>query len=562
MDIFLELSIIIVIATIIAGIMRLFKQPLVISYIITGVLAGPALLNIISTEETFGIFADIGIALLLFTVGLNLNPKIIKEVGMVSLITGIGQVVFTSVVGFFIASALGFSTITSIYIAVALTFSSTIIITKLLSDKGDMNSLYGKISIGFLLVQDIVVIFILMVASSITDEFSLASILSAVVIKGLGFFLIVFVASFYLLPGLIKYVAKSQEFLLLFALGWCLALAGSAYYLGFSIEIGALLAGVTLAISPFRYEISSKMVPLRDFFLVLFFIILGSQIALENIGQFIVPILIFSVFILIGNPIIVMIIMGLLGYTKRNSFLAGLTVAQISEFSLIFVALGVSLGHVTQEVLSFITAIGLITIAGSTYLILYSDKIYNALSGYLNIFEKKGKRVDENERHKKGSYDIMLFGYDKMGSDILNTLEKLNESYLIVDYNPETIQRLLKKGMYCKYGDVGDCELLSELNLESIKMAVSTIPKLETNLLLINKIRESNKNAIITVVSYNLDETMRLYNAGATYVLMPHLLGGYHISSMIKKYGLNPEKFLKEKEEHLQILEKRTKNSI
>ncbi len=562
METFLELSAIILIATIVAGITRALKQPLVISYIITGILVGPAFLDIISSQETFGTFSHIGIALLLFTVGLNLNLRVIKEVGKVSVVTGLGQVVFTSLVGFFIALALGFSWIVSLYVAVALTFSSTIIITKLLSDKKDINSLYGKISIGFLLVQDLVVVFILIVASSLSGDFDLASVVSSVLLKGAGFFLAVFLVSLYILPKFLKIIAKSQEFLLLFAVGWCLALSGLAYYLGFSLEIGALLAGVTLAMSPFRFEISSKMKPLRDFFLVLFFIVLGSQIMIENIGQYWLPIVIFSLFILIGNPVIVMIIMGILGYTKRTSFLAGLTVAQISEFSLIFVSLGVSLGHVSSEVLSFVTAIGLITIAGSTYMILYADRIYNILSKYLIVFERKGKKVDQSQKQKNEIYDIILFGYDRIGYDVLETFKSLNEKYLVVDYNPETIQRLSKKGIDCKYGDAGDIELLNELELDKVKMVVSTIPKLDTNLLLISKIREVNKDTIITVVSYNIDETMELYNAGATYVLMPHLLGGYHVSFMIKKHGLDLAKFLEEKESHIKSLTKRMQGSI
>ena len=562
MDTFLELGIVIIIATLVAGVTRLFKQPLVISYIISGVLVGPAVFDLISSTETFKTFAHLGIALLLFTVGLNLNPKIIKEVGFVSLVTGLGQVVFTSVVGFFIAIALGFSSVTSIYIAIALTFSSTIIITKLLSDKGDMNSLYGKISIGFLLVQDIVVIFILMIASSITDGVEASSLVLSVLLKGASLFLIVFFAGMYIFPKLLKRVARSQEFLLLFALGWCFALAGLAYYLNFSIEIGALLAGVALAMSPYRYEISSKMIPLRDFFLVLFFIVLGSQIGLENISQFIVPIIVFSLFILVGNPIIVMIIMGILGYTKRNSFLAGLTVAQISEFSLIFVALGVSLGHVTEDVLSFITAVGIITIAGSTYLILYSDKIYNLISRYLVVFEKKGKKVDECKSVEGKFYDIILFGYDRIGYDVLHTFDELGYKYMVVDYNPDTIQRLTKRGIDCMYGDVGDYDLLNDIDFSNIKMAVSTIPKIDINTLLVGKIREVNKDAIITVVSYNSEDTLRLYDVGATYVLMPNLLGGYHVSSMIKKHGLDLGKFLKEKTDHIKNLKRRIKDDI
>ena len=555
--VFVELSMVIIIAVVVAAIMRLLKQPLVIGYILTGIIVSHYFLNIVASTDAIATFAQIGIVLLLFMVGLNLNPRIIKDVGKVSLVTGVGQVIFTSLVGFFISKLLGFSTITSMYIAIALTFSSTIIIMKLLSDKRDLETLYGRIAIGFLIVQDLIVIVILMIISSIPAGINFTTLALETLFKGGGLLILLFLVSVYIFPRITKVIAKSQEFLLLFSIGWCFAIASLFYYLNFSIEAGALLAGITLSLSPYHHEIGSKMRPLRDFFIILFFILLGSQMVFTNISQYIFPIIIFSAFILIGNPLIVMVLMGLLGYTKRNSFLAGLTVAQISEFSLILIALGVKVGHLTNDILSLVTIIGLITIAGSTYLILYANKIYPHLSKYLGIFERKGKKVDEHIYHKDGIYDIMLFGYDRVGYDILESFKKIKKKFLVIDYNPETITKLAKEGFDCKYGDADDSELLNELNFSKTKMVVSTIHNLDTNLLLINKIRESNKKTIITVVSHQIDEAMKLYGAGATYVLMPHFLGGHHVSTMIEEHGLNLNKFLKEKVAHIEHLRKR-----
>ncbi len=556
-SIFIELSIVIIIAVVIAGIMRLLKQPLIIGYILTGIIVSPYFLNIVKSTDAIATFAQIGVALLLFMVGLNLNPRIIKDVGKVSLVTGVGQVIFTSVSGFFIGRLLGFSTIVSIYVAIALTFSSTIIIMKLLSDKGDLETLYGRIAIGFLIVQDLIVIVILMVISSIPAGLNFTTLALETVLKGGGILLSLFLITVYVFPRITNAIAKSQEFLLLFSIGWCFAIATLFYYLNFSMEAGALLAGITLSLSPYHYEISSRMKPLRDFFIVLFFILLGSQMVFTNISQYMIPIIIFSVFILIGNPLIVMVLMGLLGYTKRNSFLAGLTVAQISEFSLILIALGVSVGHLTNEILSFVTIIGLITIAGSSYMIIYANKIYSHLSRYLGIFERKGKKVDEHIYHKDGIYSIILFGYNRIGYDILESFKKIKKKFLVIDFDPETVTKLAKEGIDCKYGDANDSELLNELNFSKTKMVVSTMHDLDTNLLLINKIRESNKKTIITVVSHQIDEAMKLYDAGATYVLMPHFLGGHHLSTMIEEHGLNLNKFLKEKIAHIDHLIKR-----
>ena len=557
MEVFIELSIIIGITVLIAGIMKLLKQPLIIGYILTGIIVGPRLLNIISSTETISILSHIGIALLLFIVGLSLSPRVIKEVGKVSSITGVGQVIFTSLIGFFICKLLGFSIVVSVYVAIALTFSSTIIIMKLLSDKGDIRTLYGKISIGFLIVQDLIAIIILMVISSIPAGFNFANLVFGTILKGFGLLVLLFLVGIYILPKVTKIIAKSQEFLLLFSIGWCLALASLFHYLNFAMETGALIAGITLSLSPYRYEISSKMRPLRDFFVVLFFILLGSQMGFADVSLYIIPIIIFSAFILIGNPLIVMTLMGLLGYTKRNSFLAGLTVAQISEFSLILIALGVKVGHLSNEILSFVTAIGLITIAGSSYMIIYANKIYPHISKYLKIFERKGSKVDEHKYHKEGIYDIILFGYNRIGYDLLESFKKIKKKFLVVDYNPETIISLAKEGTDCRYGDASDSELLNELNFSKAKMIYSTIPDFDTNILLINKIKECNKKAIIIVVSHQIDEAIELYDKGATYVIMPHFLGGRYASTLIEKHGLDFDKFLNEKITHIEHLRKR-----
>ncbi|MCK5063363.1 MAG: cation:proton antiporter, partial [Candidatus Aenigmarchaeota archaeon] len=364
------------------------------------------------------------------------------------------------------------------------TFSSTIIIMKILSDKGDMKTLYGRVAVGFLIVQDLIVIFILMIISSTAAGFDLNQLVFGTMLKGFGLLGLLFFIGVYVLPGITKTIAKSQEYLLLFSMGWCLVLASLFHYLNFSMEIGALLAGFTLSLSPYRYEISSKMRPFRDFFIVLFFVFLGSQMVFMDIAHYIIPIIVLSSFILIGNPLIVMGIMGQLGYTKRNSFFAGLTVAQISEFSIILIALGVKLGHLTNEILAFVTSVGLITIAGSTYMMLYANKIYPHISKYLSIFERKGQKVDEHKYHDLEDYDIILFGYNRVGYDLLKFFEKTKNTFLVVDYDPETILNLAKEGVDCRYGDVSDAEFLNELNFSKAKMLISTIPDFDTNLLL------------------------------------------------------------------------------
>lgn len=558
-NVFIELSIIVILAVVVSGIMKLLKQPLIIGYIITGILAGPLLLNIVRSTDVVATFSQLGIVFLLFIAGLSLNPRVMKSVGKVSLITGVGQVLFTTLVGFFIAKFLGFSDITALYISIALTFSSTIIIVKLLSDKGDLQTLYGRISLGFLIVQDVIAVLILMIISSSAGGFDIMALTIETILIGAGILSFITLFSIFVLPRVIKAVAKSQEFLLLFSIGWLLLLAIIFGYLNFSIEIGALLAGISLSVSPYHYEIKLKMNVLRDFFILFFFVLLGSQMVFINISEFLLPIALFSIFILVGNPLIVMVLMGLLKYTKRNGFLAGLTVAQISEFSLILVALGVKLGHISNEILSMVTAIGLITIFGSAYMIMHANKLYSHISKYLGVFEKRGRKIDEYIYHKGKHYDIILFGYNRMGFSLLESIGDLKKKFLIIDYDPKIITDLAKEGYECRYGDANDMELLNELNFSKEKMIISTIPDIETSLLLIRKVREGNKKAIIIIVSHQIEEALKLYENGATYVVMPYFLGGQYASALIQKCGMNLNEFLKEKAKHINHLKIRDK---
>ena len=559
-NVFVELSLVLVIAVIVSGIMRLLKQPLIIGHIATGIIVSPIFLNLVRTgNDSFEAFAHMGVAILLFMVGLHLNPKAVKDVGRIALITGIGQIVFTSVIGFLIVMMLGFDVIPAIYIAIALTFSSTIIILKLVSDKGDMDTLYGRIAIGFLIVQDIVAMFILMLVSSSTGAAGLSLVVIVeILIKLITILIGVYIIAKFIFPLMTGKIAKSQEFLLFFAIAWCFIVATVFEKLDFSIEAGALLAGVALSMSPLKYEISSKLKPLRDFFILLFFVWLGSQMVFTNITQFIWPIIILSLFVLIGNPLIVLILMGLQGYSKRNSLFAGFTVAQISEFSLILVGLGVTVGHVTGEVLSLVTFIGILTIAGSTYLIIYNKKIYEVLSPYLSIFERKNT-IDKNAKNNEKTHEVILFGYNRIGFDLAESFTKLKKEYLVIDNNPDTVKEVSKQGIDTKYGDADNREFLAEINFTKTKMIVSTIPDQETNIVLIKTIQELNPKTIIIVVANQMDAALELYKAGADYVIMPHMVGGRHTAMLIKELGFKKKAFLKEKLNHIRHIERRQK---
>ncbi len=557
MELFLELAAIISLATLVSIVIKWLKQPLIIGYILTGILSGPIFLHLLKSQNQLEIFSKIGISVLLFIVGLNLNPKVIKEVGKVSLITGLAQVTLTSLIGYFIALNLDLPKVSALYVAIALTFSSTIIVLKLLSDKGDYHKLYGKIAVGFLLVQDVVASLILLFTSSFStsQNSSLQTIIITLLLKAFLLGGALFIINSFVLPKFSAFLASSSELLFLFSLSWGLGLASLFYLLGFSIEIGSLVAGVCLSLTPFAYEIAAKLKPIRDFFIVLFFILLGSQMNLGNLVTLLPQALLLSLFVLLGNPIIVILLINLLGHKRKTAFMAGLTVAQISEFSLILATLGFNLGHIPQETLSLITLVGLITISGSTYLILYAENIFPKVEWLLKFLElRKPKATEHNQ---SDNFEIVLFGYDRIGQDFINTFTSLEKPFLVVDLNPNSIEQLTAKNIPNRFGDAEDLDFLEELNLSHVKLAISSIPDLHTNLVITRQLKLANPNSIVIIVTHDLKEAKTLYDEGATYVVIPHYLGAKHITNLLSRLGLDRSAFKEEREKHLEYLSKR-----
>jgi len=550
--VFIQLAIILSVAFVVSYLVMAFKQPIIIGYIIAGVIVGPFIIGFGASKEIIDVFLRFGIAFLLFIVGLHMNPKIVREIGTASLFIGLFQMILTFGLGFLTAySLLGYEVIPSVYVGIALAFSSTIIVLKLISDKGQLDSLFGKLSIGILIIQDLFAVGVLMFISSASGKTNFGALATKGLIGGAGLVLFLFLVGFFILPRITKNVAKSQELLFLFSITWCFLISALFNYFGFSIEIGALVAGIVLSISPYSTEISSKIRPLRDFFLIIFFIILGFNLELKNISTFALDAVILSVFVLIFKPLILIIFTAIFGYTKKTNFLVGTTLAQISEFSLIILALGVSLGHISNNLLSTLTLTGLITITFSTYMIIYSKEFYQKLSNFVSIFERKNVR---KEKKIKKSYEVMLFGYNRTGFEILNSLKKIKKSYLIVDFNPDIISDLTKLRIPCIYGDVYDSDFLEELPLEKVELCVSTVPDFETNVVLIESIRLVNQKAIIIARAHTIQDALDLYKKGANYVLTPHFLGGAYVSKMISSLKTNEKEYEKEREKHIKML--------
>ena len=527
---FAEIAAILGLATLAGIIGQRLRQPLIIMFLATGILAGPSVLGIIRSYEQIELLADIGISVLLFIVGLKLDLNLIRTTGPVALATGLGQIVFTSIIGFTIAILIGIAPLNAAYVAVALTFSSTIIIVKLLSEKKEIDSLHGQIAIGFLIVQDIAAILALVglttFGSSIANEETAYISILLLGFKGLVLLGGVAIVMKYIIPYLAKQLAQSMELLTLFAIAWAVFLGAGSELLGFSKEVGAFLAGVSLASTEYRDSIGGRLTSIRDFLLLFFFISLGARLDWSTVSTQIGASLVLSTFVLIGNPLIVLVIMGLMGYRRRTGFLAGLTVAQISEFSLIVAALGLNMGHISNETMGLITLVGVITIFTSTYMILYSGQLYNLLSKPLKIFEKHNpyrEAAIDTLKDGFGSVDIILVGLGNYGSGLMEYLLRRNKKIVGVDFDPGALEKWRKKGVPVIYGDIANQELYDQLPLNSAQWVISTIRSQEMNMSMINNLKAKNYGNRLALTATSNDEAQVFEQTGAHLVFRPFI---------------------------------------
>jgi Kef-type K+ transport system membrane component KefB len=441
-------------------------------------------------------------------------------------------VVFTSVIGYGLGLALGLDAIASLYVAIALTFSSTIIIVKLLSDKREIDSLHGQIAVGLLIVQDLVVVLAMIVLSAIgvgASEDASGAGIPGVLLAGAAMLAAVVVFVRYVADPLTTRLARAPELLICFAIAQTALFAALGEALGFGKELGGLLAGVSLASTPYREAISARLAPLRDFLLLFFFVGLGSGIELSTLGDHGLAAVVLSLFVLIGKPLIMLVIMAAMGFDKRTGFLAGLTVAQISEFSLIFAAMGVTLGHVGADVMGLVTLVGLITIAASSYMITHSHSLYRLCEPALDVFGRIAamRRAAEHPAPAR-KHDVLLFGLGRFGSAIAGRLRERGAHVLGIDFNPAVIQRWRELGFDAEYGDASDAEFVAGLPLEGVRWVVATVlPHAigvthdDPRLAIVQELRSAGFRGRIAVITHHAADADPLRAAGADLVLEP-----------------------------------------
>lgn len=541
-NIFIQLAIILGVASVLGFAVVKFKLPLLVAYLLGGLLLASSAVFNPRASDVLHFFPEIGIAFVLFLVGMELDLREIRNLGKPILLAGILQIIITTITGSSIARLLGFSPLESWYLGIGLAFSSTILVVKLLIDKKDVNALYGKLAVGILLLEDLLAVLLLVfltVSTSFLDlGFQQSFPILALLVKAVLLFGLAIVLSKFILPTVFRAVSKTSELLFITALAWCFIYISFALLLGFSVVIGAFLAGVALASSPFHFQIQGKVKPLREFFVTLFFVYLGTQVDFSQIGKIYPLMLIFTAYTLLAKPTIFLLLLGMFGFRKHTMFQTSLSLTHISEFSLILLLVGFEAGVVSQSALTTIALSAVLSMIVASVMISHSNKLYKKLQFLIDFFERKNIRhfMEKNEAVPDISGHVIVIGARRVGGEIVKFLKREKVPQIVLDFNPHQVEALLLEKIPVIYGDMGDPEVLDGLNLKNARMVISTSASLEDNNLLLEELKSRGISIPAVVRAETADDAEELYKAGADFVIIPEILAGDFLVEKLKEH--------------------------
>jgi Kef-type K+ transport system membrane component KefB len=538
-----------IIFAVIAGhVARLLRQPLILGYIAGGVLLGPGLgFGLVTDEQSIELISQIGLILLLFIIGLEIDLRELRRLGRSLLVLGVGQFVINSLLGLAFFAWLGYrwggGNFDLLYLAVVISLSSTLIVVKLLRDKFELKVLSGRLTLGVLVVQDIWAILFMAIQPNLANPGFLQiapSIAGGAVLVALAF-----LASRYLLAGLLEAAANRPELVLLSAIAWCFVTSGVAVRLGLSREMGALIAGVSISAFPYGADVITKITGVRDFFVTLFFVSLGMTVAFPT-WAVLGPALLMVVFVFASRLIAVVPLVYLLGDGLYAGLVTALNLAQISEFSLVILSLGAGYGHVSESVDALVLTAMILTSLISTYVIGANDRLARLL---LRPFQRHGGPVAPSPApaaEAAGPRDIVLLGHFRIAQAVLDLVEDraphLKDRITLVDYHATRGRTVLARGFHWQYGDLASPDTLEHLGIEHARIVVTTISdtflKGISTRRLVAHLRRLAPAALIVMTGEEKTDIEDLRQGGADHVLIPGEITGERILELLGEGGV------------------------
>ena len=523
-----DIGLAIVAATALAYVARLLRQPLLLAYIGAGLLIGPPVLGLVHSEEAIAELSELGLAFLMFIVGLEIDLKKLVSSGRIGALVGTLQVVACAVLTVGFVMLLGFGGLSALYLGVATAFSSTMIVVKLLSDKSELDTVDGRLTLGILLMQDVLAIVVLALQPNLDDPSVVPIVVS--VLSGFGLVVGALLVSRFVLPALFQYVAKSPEIVMISAISWCLVVGYAAMLADFSIAMGALIAGVTLSAFPYSLDVVAKIRSLRDFFVTLFFVALGMQLQIGSL-QVVLISLALSAFVIISRFITIGPTFYVLGYGSRVGALCSIALAQAGEFALVIVAVGLSLGHVGRDIASILALTLVITSTLSTYMIMGNHKVAQRIVQTLRAFglpERLRKSDDGPPGHQHGAA-LAVLGFHRVASSLVYQAQGSSKGHdvLVVDFSPEVYSKLAAMDIPVVYGDISHLDTLEHVGIERASVVISTVSedflRGTDNLTMLRQIKRLNPDARVILSAETLDRARAMYEAGADYVVLPRV---------------------------------------
>lgn len=525
-ELFLEVALVVALAALVGIVATGLRQPLLVGFLVAGLLAGPQVLGLVTEREPFEVLAELGIVLLLFAVGLKLHPSAVRRLGLLALIAGTVQVVVTSALGFVLARALGFDVLPSVYIGVAFSFSSTLVIVKLVSDMRDEETLHGRLAVALLIVQDVWVVLVL-VALSLFEVGQVEAGAGGLIVEllwvlaaGVALLGVAYGAMRVVFPRVLGWLARSKDVLLVFSLAWAVVVAAGASWAGLSTQLGGFVAGLAMAGSEYSDAVGSRMVSLRDFMLLFFFVVLGAQLDFGLLGGLLLPAVVFALFVFFLKPLLVIVVLSFAGFRGRTTFLTASMMGQTSEFGLVLGAMGLSLGHLGGGAMGLITVVTFLTMAGSTYVVLNNRRSYERLRPWMDRWERLGKKPDLEEDEEAEPPDVVVFGLGRFGGGLARRLEQRGYRVWSRDFDPRMVERGRQQGLDAAYGDAEDPEYLSQMPWEGVRLVVSAIPQVTANRVLTKGLEHAGYKGRLVATAHREEDEMRLREYGLE-VLLP-----------------------------------------
>jgi len=538
LQLLLNLGFIVITAATFAFIGKLIRMPTIVGYILAGIVLGPVL-QLVELDHSLELISELGIALLLFLVGLELSFAKVKDLGRVALILGGVQVLLTATGGMLVAHFMGFTPLEAIFLGGTVTFSSTVVVIKLLDQKGVMNRLYARISVALFLAQDIVVIAALTVLTGFGGSEPLAPIELLInfskAFGGMAVLLILtLTAARYLLPKPFAWAARSPDTVFIWALCWCFLVVILAHQFHLSVEIGAFLAGIAIAQLPIHEDLHRRLHPLMTFFIAVFLVTLGIKMELSSFAAIWPAALGLSAFVLLIKPIIVFSILARMRFSEYTAFQAAIATGQVSEFAFILLALGATTGLIGADIVALGGLVGITTIALSSYLIIHSEALYAAIAriGILKLLRAKQEPDGEILRHRKDH--IIVVGMNALGREIVQQLTMRNERVLAIDTDPQKLEGLGEADILI--GNVEYQSVVEEVGLREARLVVSALQIEDTNHLLAYRCRSANVPCAIH--AFDLSVVNDLLDLDTTYLMMPAADGILQQRQLMRQEGI------------------------